>query len=365
MDTNYIWILAGKKLSGEATREELAELEVLIASFPEGDFPLREIEDLWRSGQNTSSFSSRQLEDKWKTLEKKLIYAKTNRIGMADRSLEYRVVNYKRRYFRFAAVLLLLVFSFFSVWLLKNNNKPDLRTNVIIAPAGAISQIKLPDGSKVWLNAGSKLTYQNQFGKKYRDIRLSGEAFFDVVKDPEHPFIVTTNTFRLKVLGTAFNVRSFNKDRTSEAALVRGSIEVTLVHSPDKKIILKPSEKLIVRNIQHTESTQQDPGIQLSSRDDLPLITLSNMHYHNKTDSLPTEAQWMEKKLVFDSENFEDISQKMERFYNVKIVFKNANIKKLKFTGSFQNESIHNAMKALQNSAYFHFEIKGNQITIE
>ena len=104
----------------------------------------------------------------------------------------------------------------------------------------------LPDGSTVWLNAGSRLTYDSLYGTTLREVTLSGEAYFDVVKNPKKPFIIHTGKINIRVLGTVFNVKSYPEEQTIETSLIKGSIEVSFPSQPSKKIILKPNQKLII-----------------------------------------------------------------------------------------------------------------------
>ena len=108
-----------------------------------------------------------------------------------------------------------------------------------------------------WLNADSKLTYDENFRGDYREVSLEGEAFFDVVKDKTRPFIIHTKTLDIRVLGTAFNVSAYESEKNTETALFRGSVEVTLHNNPEKKIVLKPNEKLMVNNKSLQFNTQK------------------------------------------------------------------------------------------------------------
>ena len=115
---------------------------------------------------------------------------------------------------------------------------------------GSKTDIQLPDGSKVWLNSGSSLKYDKQFGKELREVVLSGEAFFDVVRNAEKPFIIHTTNMDIKVLGTRFNVKSYANDKQSEASLIHGSIEVFIKKEGLKKILSEPNHKIVVMNDQ-------------------------------------------------------------------------------------------------------------------
>ncbi|MCW3101345.1 MAG: hypothetical protein JWL77_6963, partial [Chthonomonadaceae bacterium] len=300
MDINHIWILLGKKITGEATPEEIAELEDHLSGRMDGIYPIRELEEMWLSGKTEKDLKSPfQVKEKWERFKSKLPQDELQPVIKPQKNINYLLL---------AAACILFLITIGIVLAVRNYDNSGLVTTVVQSPAGSTSEVKLPDGTKVWLNSNSKLIYKKQFGEKFREVTLVGEAFFDVVKDASHPFIVNTSSLRLKVLGTAFNVRSYTNDKTSEAALIRGSIEVTILNSPDKKITLKPTEKIIVRNpVNNTQLPVQNRQV--------PLMTLSNIHYQ-EADSLPSEAQWMERKLVFTSESFEDIAARMERYFD-------------------------------------------------
>jgi transmembrane sensor len=355
MDQNNFWILVGKKLNNEASPEELRELELLLKQDLADAYPLDVLEALWRqTPHQPPRFISHKLQQKWDILERKLDTGSAiTDVQTTVNGDDVPVARIKRRMapaYITAASLLLGLLSFF-YW---RNYAGDnhVKTNEITAPMSSISKIVLPDGTKVWLNSGSKLVYTTEYGNKYREIRLTGEAFFDVVKDAAHPFIVNTATMRIKVLGTAFNVRSYANDNASEASLIRGRIELTPAFSPDRKIILKPSEKLTINSTKTAHNNE-----------DTALITLSSIHAA-VNDSLPTEAEWLESKLVFDNEYFDEVARKMERWYNVSITFKDPGLEQKRFSGTFTKESLRAALAALKTTSKFHYSINKEKVTI-
>jgi transmembrane sensor len=355
MVVNRIWILMSKKVAGEATPEDLAELDSLMSGRIDNTYPLREIEEMWNTTNKDDHKSLFEIKRKWDRFKGKL-----------PEETRILVLSKKNHLISLLAAACALFVITGIVLITRGYEKTDLATTIVQSPAGSTTEVKLPDGTKVWLNAKSQLIYKKQFGEKYREVTLIGEAFFDVVKDASHPFIVNTTSLKLKVLGTAFNVRSYAKDKTSEASLVRGAIEVTLLNHPDKRIILKPTEKITVRNTTNETdklSVTTVASANTQQKEQIPLITLSNIHYQ-EADPLPQEAQWIERKLVFTSENFEDLAARMERYFDITIDFQDTTIKELSFSGSFKDENINEAMKALQATAMFHYKIVKNKITI-
>lgn len=360
MMVNRVWILIGKKVSGEATQLELEELECLLADGGEGNQTVTELEQLWRNTKpDIAEQSQYQIDSRWQRFKTKLSDDK--------RISGIKLLPITRRWM-VAASCAFLVLTAGLVQLAGKYNINNRSYTTVEAPDGETSEVKLPDGSKVWLNAGSRITYKKEFGQRLREVNLIGEAYFDVVKDGAHPFIVTTTSLHLRVLGTAFNVRSFPGERKSEASLIRGAVEVTLVNNPDKKIILKPTEKITVRNDAFEGEADEASNNQTSRTSRLnaiPLMTLSNIHYKEE-DPLPVEAQWIEKKLAFESENLEDIASRMQRYYGVNIKFKDESVKVLAFSGSFKDETVTEAITALQTTGgyQFNFKIEDNNITI-
>lgn len=362
-ENNRIWILMARVLGNEASPEDHSELLNLLENNPELEQQYNSLNKLWQANNNADSgFAANNNQQIQRILNK----GSQERAVLKDQAVDklqvktgYSIIAYTK--YAAAAILILVAGWFFIDQNLLLKNQEHAKEQVLTVKNGSMTKVVLSDGTQVWLNSGSKLFYPNHFTGNTRHVKLLGEAFFDVFKDKHHPFIVTTTSFNLKVLGTAFNVRSYLNDNTSEAALVRGKIEVTLINQPDKKIILRPSEKLTVKN--SYSSLKAGQGDLNSSSEKTALISLSTIH-QSAHDSLPTEALWLENKLVFDEEPFESIAHKMERRYNVSIVFKNNAIKKESFTGKFYNESVYKVLQSLQTIESFNFNIKNNQVTI-
>ena len=358
---NNIWILIGKKLNGEASAEELQELEELLQQGVADQYPLDMLEQVWKNEHQTKT--NDKLEAKWLAFEDQLDIAEQNEAEETAAVQQVASKQKRARIFRFISVGIAacLVIGFF--WMRGDRAISTGKANEINAPKYGISKVQLPDGTKVWLNGSSKLTYGADYGSEFRKVYLTGEAFFDVVKDAKRPFIVTTPTISIKVLGTAFNVRAYNNDKTSEASLVRGRIELTVLKNPEKKIILKASEKLTVINNEQPAGKATAGSQTGSITQEEPLIALSRIH-QARLDTLPSEALWIENKLAFDAEDFESIAVKLERRYNVHIDFKNEALKKMRFTGKFRNETIIAALQALQGTTYFHYKTNKQHILI-
>jgi ferric-dicitrate binding protein FerR (iron transport regulator) len=236
--------------------------------------------------------------------------------------------------------------------------------NEISINPGSKTRIELPDGSQVWINSGSKLTYDASFKGNTRDVKLDGEAYFDVVKDASHPFIVHTSGIDIKVLGTAFNVKAYKTEPVIEATLIHGSIEVINRNRPGEPgVMLKPHEKLIYNKYPVADPRDQRADITIPTEPDSYSITIKPLN-KNISDSDYPETAWVYNKLIFEEERFEDLALKMERWYNVKINIETEKLKNYKMSGSFVNETAEQAIKILQFLVPFRYSIKNNEIKI-
>ncbi len=371
MSQEQFWVLFSKKLSGEASAEELAFLEDMIRQHPEWQYAIQNLTDLWTSQPVTDHAA---VEDAYM-----LHLHRMNELNISlddtnteSRAAEKPVRKLTRWYW--AAAVLLFIAGLFSIRSLYGTDTAGdevaSQVNEISTRPGSKSKIQLPDGSVVWLNAGSKLTYDKNFGIETREVTLTGEGFFDVTKNKEKPFIISTNSIKIKVLGTAFNVKAYPEDKQTETSLIRGSIEVTIRNRPNDKIILSPSEKLVVENdIARLEKDfrmkEKETGNVV--RTELPVInTLMSINKlkYNPVDSTVAEIQWVNNKLVFRDESFSELAVKMERWYNVEIDITDPRISEERLNGIFDSETIIQALDALKEFIAFQYEKNGNKIII-
>ncbi|MDB4918057.1 FecR family protein [Mucilaginibacter sp.] len=229
--------------------------------------------------------------------------------------------------------------------------------SVYLSPVGKKKMLTLSDGTVVLLNAGSKLTVLPGYNHQKREVLLEGEGYFTVVHNPKSPFSVHTFEFDVNDLGTVFNVKAYRGDKTSETSLIKGSIEIVLKNKLRNKIVLSPSEKLVVLN---------NPSSDLSlNNDDKPTL-----HYKmaNITDKVfknsIVETDWTNNKLSFYDQQFEDIVPVIERWYNVKLIVNNKQLSGYRFTSTFDKENIDEVLTDFKLTANFNYRREGYVITI-
>jgi transmembrane sensor len=236
----------------------------------------------------------------------------------------------------------------------------------VVTKNGNRTKIVLPDGSQVWLNAGSNLDYDNEnFNKEIREVSLNGEAYFDVTKNAEKPFIIHTKKMDIKVIGTAFNIRSYNNEKTTEASLIRGTIEVTLKDRKDQKMILNANEKISVPNEEKSEITLK-AGDKIAVKENtasIPPIHVDNLKPNPVINIIP-EIAWTENRLFFEDESLENIAPLLERWFGKPVIVQNKSLKKNRYRGNFKNETIENVLSYLKISKPFNFKFENDTVVI-
>ncbi len=361
------WVLFAKNLSGETTPEEQALLQEMIQQHPEWQQALQNAEYFWKNKSAATSADSLTAEDAYMLHMHRMSDLNIDLDGFEANVNQGTVKRMPARRWYWVAASVLVVVSFLGIsagfFSRKKSIQPLAEKNEVSTKPGSKSTIKLPDGSVVTLNAGSKLTYNKDFGKELREVTLSGEGYFDVAKMKEKPFIIHTSNIKIKVLGTVFNVKAYPEDKQTETSLIHGSIEVTIRNRPEDKIILSPNEKLVVENDRAKPSAKPEGNGEAQAA--APPFVHVNKIYYNPSDSTVAETAWLNNKLVFRDEAFEDLALRLERKYDVIIKIDNEGMKSERVNGTFETETIGQALQALQEMVHFKFEKNGNKIVIQ
>jgi ferric-dicitrate binding protein FerR (iron transport regulator) len=229
-----------------------------------------------------------------------------------------------------------------------------------VVPKGQKSQLVLSDGSKIWVNAGSKLKFPNRFEGNRREVWLDGEAFFEIKRNEKKPFYVYTSDIKIKVLGTVFNVKAYTTDDYIETTLVSGSVSLEKKNSVpgEKAILLEPNHKAIYLK---SESSL----VRSEVKKYVPEPLKAKKIMISEPVSTEQVTSWKDGKLVFEDETLENVAKKLEMRYDVEIKILDETIKNYRYTGILKNISIEQAIRALQLTASFKYHIKDNMIIIE
>lgn len=283
--------------------------------------------------------------------------------ALMQRGEQHKKANAPVRWLVAASILLFL--SFMGWWTYQQYYLQKAQ-ETFATVKGEQKAITLSDGTEIRLNAGSQIRYPKHFNGQTREITLIGEAYFNVSKDPEKPFIIHTEHIDIKVLGTVFNVKAYPEDETTEAALISGSVAIHQRLRPQEEIILKPMEKFVLHKeaaipasqeqSTETERTELNKNVQASI---LPL----NMEKKDEPQTI-AETGWLLGRMVFRNESFSSIAHVLERCYDIEISFEKPAMASYRYSGTFENEDLDNLLESLQAAEYFNYRKEGKKITI-
>ncbi|SHL93291.1 FecR family protein [Chitinophaga sp. CF418] len=362
MSQDRTWILLGRKISGEATLDELRELETLLKEDAQLSYQASLIKELELSTPDITGETETALEKHMQRMQE--LYPEDFKVTAAPQATLPESRSWLRkngiRVLAVAASLMVVILG--GWWSLRDRKEPDNKELVseISTRHGSRTMVTLPDGSVVFLNVSSKLTYD--YGNDdSRQVVLEGEAFFDVFKDEQRPFIIHTKKMDITVLGTTFNVRAYEEDKTVETSLIQGKVEVTIKGEVPKKVILSPNQKIVLFN---EEQQPRVVSVPTPGNPDKESYRLEEVTV-NPLDSLVAETAWKENCLVFNNERFADIALKMERWYDVQIIFEDKQVEDYRFTGTFINETVDQTLEALRFTSPFHYRIDKKRIIIK
>jgi len=262
-----------------------------------------------------------------------------NRVAEAES--QPRAVTRRLGWLKYAAAVAAVVaVGFFSYRGGQSQLETAMGDIVVEAPQGSRTQMTLPDGTKVWLNAGSKISYSQSFGLVNRLVLLAGEGYFEVAHNEELSFSVESENVRVKVLGTKFNFRDYPSDAEATVSLAEGSVAMnSQQHTADEQL-LKPGQRATV---------DKQTG----------KIRVEEYEVANAT-------QWTSGKLIFDGEPLQEIVKTLERSYNVKITIADNRLLTLRFYGDFlrQEQTLSEVLDALAATGKIKYNIKGKDVTL-
>lgn len=201
--------------------------------------------------------------------------------------------------------------------------------NTISVPVGQRVNLKLPDGTLVWLNASSEIVYPAVFSGGKREVRLNGEAYFEVTHNIENPFVVRTEKCDIEVLGTKFNVEAYSNSNNFSTALMEGSVKVTGNDSSSRPVLLKPNQEVRLK----------DGRLMVSSINDYD------------------QFRWREGLVCFKDVAFNELMTRFEKCYGIQIVVENRHLEEYTCSGKFRiSDGVDNALRILQRDARYTFE---------
>ena len=321
------WDAISARLKDEADEDQMQQIQQWLDLSPEHPVILTEIMNVWSVSKSSTEFYQPDLSVNWQKLMQK--------VNSRPKQNLFRTV-----YFRIsaAAAVLALVFMAglgFGDGFLNSSEKVSYTR--IIAPEGNKTQIVLPDSTHVWLNSGSELQYASDYSARNRKVNMKGECFFDVVKDPDHPFIVQGSKFQVRVFGTRFNVNEDASKNTADVTLVSGKVQVF--------------------NLDDKPVSELNLGQQL--------VYNQGIYHVQKAENMEALTAWLNNMLIFDNQPFEEVIHYLEKWYGVKIQLDHTLYYSHNYTFKVKTESLREVLALISVITPIEYQIEGEKVTIK
>lgn len=356
-------------LSDQVTEEEKTSLLEWLKESDENRklfLEYRKLFDLSLCANYNNKFSVKR-RDNLESLNDKIDSFSKKEINQKVRRLSY--------FLKIAAAVLFIFLGGAATyhWLFRSNSIQDLSTieYEVTAPRGGKSELVLTDGTKVWLNAGSRLRYMANYGMNSRVVYLDGEGYFSVVKNPKKPFIVQTSGLKIKAYGTSFNVKAYPEEKNVTTTLVEGVVKI---EGKGVNLSLKPKEVVIVDKVSQKCETKDNKKIAGTTRN--KNVSVPQPISENKegvinnnvkvTSNVNTNiyTSWKDNLWIIESEPLKNIATILERKFNISVVIKSPELNLYTFTGTFNSETLEQILDIIKLTAPLNYQINKGVVTI-
>lgn len=320
-----IHTLISRYLSGEATIQEKVELDAWRNADVNNEKEFQELSESWNLVHTDFSFIAPDKEQVWNKIMTNL--NRLQPVKMYSRTIFYRTVSVAAMVALIVGISLPLLFS----------EKEESKFVSFKAPIGQKAEVNLPDGTSVFLNSGSVLTYSTGYSRVNRSVKLEGQAFFDVARDEEHPFNVSVGNVNVLVHGTSFDVNGYEDNAEIAVTLLTGRVDILSSLSDKVLANMRPNQKAVI-----------------PYGKDQCILTACDAE---------EEAIWRLGKLKVNGEGLAEVVRKMERWYGVKIALNNINTSK-HYWMTIKTESLKETLEIINRITPIDYSINGEEVTI-
>ena len=324
---NTPWEAIAARLKNEANTGQLLQIEEWLISSPENQVILSEIINTWSITKHKTQFYEPDQSINWEKLMKRINHSQGRTIRL-------------NTWFRWIAAASIIAVVFLAGLGLGDGffkHSQKISFVKITAPEGSKTQIVLPDSTHVWLNSGAELQYPGDFTAQNRQVIMKGECFFDVTKDPEHPFIVDGTKLRVKVYGTKFNVNEDRFTKGTDVTLISGKVEV---YNQNNQLLSKltPGEQLVYNNgISQVQKTRNPEAL----------------------------TSWINNMLIFNNQPFEEVINYLEKWYGVTISLDKTLYYNYNYTFKVKTESLREVLELISFITPIEYRIEGEKVAIK
>ena len=360
-------------------KKTTVEIDELLFRCLEGVANDTEYEQAWQwvhqSSQNRDYYS--QMREAWiaadllkpvDTVRQQQIWSQLEK-KMQPVKVHTRTVRMK--YWGWAAAAASIVFAYIlgiQTPVKRENREIANGAYSIEAPKGGKSVMTLMDGSRVWLNAGSTLHFDKSFGEKNRSLTLEGEAYFEVARDAKRLFLVETSGITIAALGTAFNVKAYPEDDRIETTLVEGSVRIETRAQNKTKIdpvVLEPNQKAVFYKDHPSVSVHAGDDTNSSAQEEITTIQSFGKIELSKEVDVELSVSWKDKRWIVRSERLGALAVKIERKYDVTLIFENTELEEYKISATLEEETIEQLLNAIRHTVPMDYRIEHDQVYLK
>lgn len=311
------WDLIAKDLAGEISQEEKAQLNQWIAQSEDNQKEYKAAKEAWDMATPEATYSP-NVEKAWEKVSEKT---------------QTKIVSIKQPRKKLSLGLIAAVFvgiigigTILNYWL----NKEDI---TLYATTNQVEDFTLPDGTKVWLNKNSQLSFTETFNQKERNVKLNGQGYFEVTSNKDKPFIITSKISKVEVLGTAFSIKAFDEDKTALLSVSEG--KVAFSSDKDKQVFVAGEKGILYENKEISKY---------------------------KID--PNDFAWQKGILTYQNVSLKQVFFDLEENYEIAIATSNSNILQCTFTGDLSTKNLDQNIEVLSLTIGLDFSKDGNQLTV-
>lgn len=345
-------------LDGNSNPDELKTIKEWAGKDAANLEELKYMNDIYLASSILSPHSTFDAYQSWSVLRKKC---------MSSSRKEYDTLRLFRQILKIAALVMIIsVLGIVAYRFLNVKSIPVSSYSEYNVPRGSRSHIYLPDGTSVWLNAQSTLKYNQDFGKKSREVLLEGEAFFEVIRNEALPFFVKANKTVVKVLGTSFNVKAYPEENFVETTVVQGKVQVLSpgIRNPGQEITLLANQKvkILTETSGKEKDTAPEKSLNNANTTNKPVSGLGKIDF-SPDISAKVYISWKDSLWIIEHETLKELAVKIARRYDVDVKFKDAQIENYIFSGKLKDESLQQVLQAISTAAPIEFVIHQKSIT--
>ncbi|MGD8778079.1 MAG: FecR domain-containing protein [Ignavibacteria bacterium] len=314
------WQLITNYIAGECKEAELSHVRQWIKEDPSRELKIKELRKILHTGKRQHSEEHAKVA--WEDVERRTGISSTQKLFTGKKTL----YSLTARIIKVAAVLVIMLGCYYVLsqsGIFTNGTEAEVSLYEKTTEPGQKSILTFFDGTRITLNAGSKLRYPKQFKNSKREVYLEGEAYFEVAHNPDRPFIVHSGKISTTVLGTKFNVKAFPNEKEIAVSLIEGSVKIYVAEKEEQ--LLVPEQQLSYNKLTGSEQVKEFDLVQVTG--------------------------WKDNILKFVSVPLENVFAQLERTYGVKFILEDAAYAQEKIRAGFNNESFWTVIKVIKSAS--------------